>query len=93
MKDTIRTLLGAEITDCVLDDKTIDTCIEQAKNRYYRAKYGLRSGTEDSWILDYSVAQCKLILAESLLRMQMDASTLAMIALETIKNLEDEVKE
>jgi hypothetical protein len=89
----IRIMLGASITDCEIDDVTIETCVEIAEGRYHRGVYKLSVGSAESWIMDYAIANCKLVLAEFRMKVMAEGGeALASIAIYRMNELENEIK-
>lgn len=69
MIDDIKLLLGNDIITVVLDDDTIHAAISMASQHYlrYRPNTPPDWGTSPraySWIMEYALAYCKLIMGE-----------------------------
>ena len=94
-------MLGSSLMDCELDDDTIYACIDAAANRYDRGRWKLGSGGATSWIFDYALANCKLILGEARTKfssilsdntMPVNGDILIAVALERMQILEKELE-
>ena len=97
--ERIKVMLGSKLNDCCLDDETIQECLEVAANRYDRGRWKFGGGEAVSWIFDYALANCKLILGEARTRANfLGDSTFLMgdvliaIALEKMESLEKELE-
>lgn len=87
----IRIMAGASVAEC--DDTTIQLCVDNAEGRYHRGVYKLALGCAESWIIDYAIANCKLLIAEA--RIKNDSTSgepLASIAINKMAELENEIK-
>jgi hypothetical protein len=98
MIDNIKLLLGNNITPIILDDLTIRAALSLASQHYLRYRPNSNpdwgaSPRAYSWIMEYTIAYCKLIVAESMLQASdVEAGTeLVAIAQTTFADLEREL--
>ena len=95
--EKIKLMLGSNLTDCELDDDTINACYEVAANRYSRGKWRFGGDGALSWIFDYAMANCKLILGEARTKFSIDTTgingdMLISVALQRMTDLEKELE-
>jgi hypothetical protein len=102
MIDQLKILLGASLVDSFeLDDTTIHTAISLSAAHYLRFRPNTNPdwGTSPrafSWIMDYALMQCKLILGEARMlseddRMTHSGCALTSTALRKMDDLEKEL--
>lgn len=101
MIKSLKLLLGSNLTDTPLDDDTYEAVIDMSKKAYQRFKgagYTIENTIVYSWVHDYALAQCKLILGEAYSKIGTMTNTpnsgelLVSTALMKIETLENELR-
>lgn len=100
--EKIKLMLGGNLIDCELDDETISGCLEVAAGRYDRGRWKFGHSGPTSWIFDYALANCKLLLGEVRTKfnfittdetsIQSNGDILVAVALERMQILEKELE-